>query len=242
MNSSSDDLQAKPPHSGLPSQIINIFVAPKLALDYASNHRHSWWAPFGITVLLAIAVGVWFSLGVNLESWRETMIQMATARAPQDAAKIASIISQRGRGYLLTMYAGVAFIGFTLTELIYALYLHLADKVLATSKRTYSEWFNFTAWVWLPKSLGYIAILITFAISPKNLAPTELDITSLNALFFHFNGSSRFFGVAHFSILYFWVIWLTAFGVQRWIGHNTVKATLVAIAPFLVVYALVFFL
>lgn len=241
MSFPSDDQDTKLSNFNVVTQLVNLFVSPSLAFDYMSSHRRSWWAPYGLTVLLAIGVGLWFSLGINLDIWRETMIQAATARAPQEAHRITTLLEHRGREFLLIAYAAGPFIGLTLLELIYALYLYLADNLLSSSKHTYSDWFNFTAWVWLPKALGYIAILITFAISPSNLTANELDITSLNALFFHLSESNRFFGVAHFSILYVWVIWLTAYGLRHSVGYGLTKAGAVAFTPFFIVYLLIFF-
>lgn len=223
------------------AQILNLFVAPGEALDYARRHPKMWILPLGLTLAFGIAVGAWFALGVNLEAWRGEMLRLAVARNPQAASRVGETFKHFGRGYLLLTFAGSVFIGTIIVELLYSLYLLLADKVFSTESRGYGAWFSFTAWTWLPTILGAIATLILFALSGHNLSVQQMSITSLNALFFHLKPTAPHYSAAQFSILYFWVIALMTYGLKRWAGHSTGKALAIAAAPFVVIYAILFF-
>ncbi len=221
------------------TQIINLFVAPGEAFDYARKHPKMWILPLGLTLAFGIAVGVWFALGVNIEAWRGEMLRLAVAKNPQAASRVSETFKHFGRGYLLWTFTGSVFIGTIVIELFYALYLLLADKIFSAENRSYGTWFSFVSWSWLPTIIASIVTMILFAISGVGLAATRA--TTLNALFFHLGPTTPHYGAAQFSILYFWVIALMTYGLKRWAGHSTLKALVIAAAPFVVIYAILFF-
>ncbi len=222
------------------AQVVNLFVAPGQALDYARDRPGMWWLPLGIVLALQAVMGVWVALTMNMAAWRQMMVETITRTNPDHAQQAIQMVTQHGRGYLLFgMLVGLVFM--VIIELLYALYLFLADKLFSADSRGYGQWFSFTAWTWLPVSLGVIASIVAWALSNKSSHLSQLDVTNLNTLFFHFKPQDHLFRVAQFSLLQFWVIGLATFGLKRWRGHGTGKALAIAVAPYVVIYAIMYF-
>lgn len=232
------DTDTGPEPAGRPSalaQLGNLFVAPASALDYADRHPGMWWLPLGVTLAANAVLGLWIAFTMNLAAWRAMMVHLVSKSHPEAAAHYA----HAGRGYLV-LGAVIGIVAIAVIELIYALYLFLADKLFSADSRGYGRWFSFTAWTWLPITLAYIAGIIAWAVSSHGVGMHMADITSLNALFFHLSPHNSLFKLAQFSILQFWVIGLVTYGLVRWCRHGTGKALAVALAPYVVVYGIVY--
>lgn len=220
------------------AQLGNLFVAPSQALDYAREHTKMWWLPFGITLGLQLILGIWIAATINIEYMRRMAI-MAITRANPDAAQRAGDIASNITHERLMLVAVVMVAIFGVIELIFALYLFFADKLLSAANRDYGQWFSLTAWTWLPFSIGTIIAGIVWALS-SHATGTPSNPTTLNALFFHFNPAANptLYKASQFSLLGFWVIGLVAFGVKRWCGYSTLKAVVITLIPFVVFYAI----
>lgn len=221
------------------AQLGNIFVDPGQALDYAHGHPGKWWLPLGILLVIQTGFLVWWGLTVDLHALHLAQVRMLTRMHPEHAAQFSHYIMHQDRGALLisTVIGGV--IGIAVVELLYALYLFLADKLFSADSKGYGHWLSFTAWVWLPLTLAVVANIVTFGISSR-MSVNPTDVTSLNTLFFHLKPWNAHFKVTQFSILQFWVIGLAVFGLKRWRNHGTGKALAIAVAPYVVLYLILY--
>lgn len=239
MNLSTEEPETPSKPSAL-AQVVNLFVAPGQALDYARERPGMWWLPLGIVLALQAVMGVWVALTMNMAAWRQMMVETISRANPDHAQQAIHMVTQHGRGYLLFgMLIGL--VGMVIIELLYALYLFLADKLFSASNQGYGQWFSFTTWTWLPVSLGLIASIIAWALSDKSTHLMQMDVTNLNTLLFHLKPGSHLFRIAQFSVLQFWVIGLVAYGLKRWRGHGTAKALAIALAPYVAIYAIMYF-
>lgn len=234
--------QESAPSGSVFAQLANLFVAPAQALDYADRRPQMLWLPLGVNLSVSAALGILFALTVNLAAWRAAMVRIAAAANPEAASRVAEFYTQHGRGMLLAQFAGGGVIGLAIIELLFALYLFFADKLFSADSRGYGRWLSFTAWTWLPLTVGYIASIIAWALSSHSSNFGSVDVTTLNSLFFHLPMTSRYHRLTQFSILQFWIIGLTAFGLKRWCRHGTGKALAIALAPYIVVYGIMFLL
>lgn len=219
-------------------QIANIFVSPSQALDYARQKPGSWWLPLGILLVLNAIFSFWWALTVNLNAFHLEQMRILTRMNPEHAQQFGHYIMHQGRGGLIFGVA-IGLVVLVIIELIFALYLFLADKLLSSDNSGYGQWFSFTNWTSLPAALGFIAGIVAFAVS-KHPSVQPTDVTSLNTLFFHFKPWDHLYKVAQFSILNFWVIGLVTYGLKRWRNHSTGKALAIALAPYVVVYLIMY--
>jgi|GEM_PF-961593 len=234
-----EESNAAPRGSAL-AQLGNLFVAPAQALDFADRRAKMLWLPLLITLACQAALGAWFALTVNLGSWRAAILQGIAARNPEAASHAAQMYAHHGRAILLGQFAGGGVVWLLIIELLFALYLFLADKIFSADSRGYGRWFSFTAWTSLPMALGSIAGMVAWALSNHAANFDLLAVTSLNTLFFHLHPGDAYYRLAQFSILQFWTIGLMVFGLKRWCRHGTSKALGIALAPYVVVYGLLF--
>jgi len=223
------------------AQLGNIFLAPAQALDYAREHPKMWWLPYGITLLLQLILGLWVAATVNIKYIHAMMAHAIMQSNPEHANQAIKMLNEHGRGFMMIgAIGGVIALG--VGELLFALYLFLADKTLSAAPRSFGKWFSFTAWTWMPITIAIIIGGIVWGLSSHNGMAT--DPTSLNALFFHFSPfrQKALYSVAQFSLLEFWIIALVAWGVKRWCNYSTAKSMGIAVLPFIVVYLIKFFL
>lgn len=225
--------------AGLFSQLANLFVAPSQALDYARGNPGKWWLPLGVLLVFQAAFLVWWALTVNLNAYHLAEVQMLTRMHPENAGQFSHFIMQQGRGTLLLSAGLGGVIGVAIAELLYALYLFVADKVFSADSKGYGHWLSFTAWISLPVTLGVIANMVTLAISSR-MSVNPTDVTSLNTLFLHLKPWDPHFKIAQFSILQFWVIGLGVLGLKRWCNHGTAKALGIVLAPYIVLYLILY--
>lgn len=225
--------EASVPQAPAMVQLGNLFVAPGQALDYADRHPRMLWLPFGVTLLADAVLGFWIAFTISLSGWRAMMLHVIAHAHPEAAGRFA----HAGRGYLIVgTVIGIIFLA--IIELVFALYLFLADKLFSADSRSYSRWLSFTSWTWLPVVLAYLAGMIAWGVSGHGASLAPGDVTSLNALFFHLRPGNHLYRLAQFSILQFWVIGLVTYGLKRWCRHGTGKALGIALAPYVVVYGL----
>ncbi|MDN5865409.1 MAG: YIP1 family protein [Gammaproteobacteria bacterium] len=218
------------------AQLGNLFVAPSQALDYALEHAKMWWLPFAIVLGLQLILGIWIAVTINIDVLHAMMAQAMAQTNPEQAQQTMEVLSQHGRGFFMLMsIVGVIVLG--IGEVIFALYLFLADKLFSAANRGFGKWFSFTAWTWLPLAIAIIISGIVWALS-SHATGMPTDPTSLNALLFHLESGDFGFSAARFSILQFWIIGLVAFGLKRWCGHSWGKATVIALVPYIVYYGL----
>ncbi len=241
MTEPTDEAAPRPAGGSALAQLGNLFVAPAQALDYAHDHAGKWWLPFAIVLGLQLILGIWIAATINIQVVHAMMLQALAQSHSEHAAQAAKVISQHGRGFMMIgIVTGVIFIG--IGELIFALYLFLADKLFSAANRSYGKWFSFTAWTWLPLAIAIIIGMIVWALS-SHASGMPQDPTSLNALIFHFKPTDRHpYSAAQFSLLELWIIGLVAYGLKRWCGHSTAKAIVIAVIPFVVFYAIKYFL
>lgn len=222
------------------AQVVNLFVAPGQALDYARERPGMWWLPLGILLAVQAVMAVWVALTMNMAAYHQMIAESIARTNPEHAQQAIQMMTQHGRGFLMFgMLIGL--VGLVIVELLYALYLFLADKVFSADSGSYGQWFSFSVWTSLPATLGIIASLVAWALSNKSIPLEQVDVTSLNNLFFHLKPGTHLFRIAQFSILQFWVLGLMTYGLKRWRNHSTAKALAIAIAPYVVIYAIMFF-
>jgi hypothetical protein len=230
-----------PARGGALAQLGNLFVAPGPALDYARERPKMWWLPFAIVLGLQLILGLWIAATINVNALHAMMLHALAQSHSAHSAQAAQMISHHGRGFLM-IGAVIGAVAIGVGEVIFALYLFLADKLFSATNRSYGQWFSFTAWTWLPYTIAIVIAGIVWALS-SHATGMPGDPTSLNALIFHFKPTNRHaFSAAQFSLLEIWIIALVAYGLKRWCNYSTAKAVAIALIPYIVYYAIKYFL
>jgi hypothetical protein len=219
--------------------LINIFVDPKKALTDISGHTRWLWYPLLIMMLVTTAFGLWYYMTVDI-GWMADQI-LSTMSAKMDADKLEQVRHSFTRGRFLfgAVLGGTVFVA--LIYLIQALYLFMVSKVAGYEVQEFGKWFSFTAWVSFPGVLAPVAQAISYLFSPnKQVSLYQLDVTSLNTLFFHLPMQSHWFTTIYsLRLTLFWTLGLMVYGFSIWTKKSLTKSAIVVLAPYVIIYGLI---
>lgn len=221
------------------SCLVNIFVDPNKALSDVRAHSRWLWYPFLIMMLVTTAFGVWYNLTVDF-AWLTDQI-MAAMSAKMDADKLEQVRQSFTRGRFLF---GAVIGGTVAIAIIYfmqALYLFLVSKVAGYEVQGFGKWFSFTAWASFPAVLAPLAQAVTYLFSSsKQVSVYQLDVTSLNTLFFHLPVHSHWFNTVYsLRLTMFWTLGLMVYGFSLWTKKSLGKSAVVVLAPYVLIYGLI---
>jgi len=199
------------------------------------KERTRAWLPLLLTILLTLAVMVWWARTVDLTWLREHALAARPDAKPEERAAIASFMTPNS--VLWSTVLGTV-IGTPVMLAIVALYYFLASKVMGESIG-YGKWFGFVAWTGIPRLLALPLWALQIVTSHGQAALEDLNMVSLNYLVFHLPATSPWAGIVNgVDLTAIWTIVLSVIGLKAWTGRPTATCVTVALIPWVVVYGL----
>lgn len=221
------------------AELGNIFVAPGQAYDNVREHTAWLWWPLLLVIAVSVAFMAWYMATVDVH-WMmlQTLQHNAMVAAKLNAEQIQKIAEQTTRGSMMIRSSLGVLIGVPLIYAILALYYFLAAKVAGYEIKGYGQWFNFTAWSNVPVIVSTLVSALVYVLRGSHqVLATDLDMTSLNALFFHQSiGDSWYTLLSGLRLTTFWVIGLSIFGMSRWTRRSMANSAVVVLLPYLLIY------
>jgi hypothetical protein len=106
-------------------------------------------------------------------------------------------------------------------------------------QKSFLHWFSLLSWSNIPVLAGTIAAMALLATQsgPVQINPSELQMLSLNELFFHLGPSEP--GYALFSALSLLSLWtwaLAIIGVRTWSDRSWIFSAVFVLLPFVLIY------
>jgi len=209
-----------------------MFVDPQRGFSQVSV------APLRLVILpgMLLLVGtsmlfVYYYQAVNI-SWLQDILSQGTDPDHRDIVKHA---------LTRNMLQASSVVGFLVTapivDAILALYFLLVSKTIGVPTG-YARWFAFTVWSSAPAllliPLGAAAILLS---DNGQLAPSDLNLTTLNLLLFHLRAGSPWKTyLDSISMLSIWSMALTVIGFRVWTGQPLGRSILWSVGPYLLLY------
>ncbi|MGA9573579.1 MAG: YIP1 family protein [Lysobacterales bacterium] len=216
--------------------MVDIVAAPGKALDEIKLHPSWFWVPLLITITLACGMFAYYYNWVDFP-WLvdETIRQVPVEKRAESANAIRQFMDP-GRQTWTTVVA-IIIMSF-LIYVIQASYLHLANKLITGAEIGFGNWFSFSVWtafVGVFSSLsGFVMI---FMADSNQLATQSLQPLSLNALFIHAQpGDPLFTWASSLTLINIWTFFLMSIGYARWTGCAQVRATVIAVLPWAMIY------
>lgn len=218
--------------------LIDIFAAPRDALQAAYDHPRRLWLPLGIVILAMAGFWIWYYQTVDFNWLVDHMLAMSGNEMTAEEASAA-------RGFMspTTMMWSSA-IGAAVFMLvmfaIIALYLHIVAKVGGNPELEYGRWFSLVAWTSFPSVLTVLGMAINYGLSDSgHVAPENLAVTNLaNLLGLDVTqpGWQRTLGT--FDIILLWEIFLLGLGVSMYTKKSLTKGIVIAAIPTVLFYGI----
>ncbi|NOR18532.1 MAG: hypothetical protein GQ538_00410 [Xanthomonadales bacterium] len=218
--------------------MVDIVASPGKALDEIKQHTAWMWWPLLMTMALASGLMIYYYGWVDFE-WlvEETIRQIPAEDRAESAGAIRAFMSQSTSTWTtVAALLIMPLIIYTIT----ATYLHLANKLTSGAEIGFGQWFSLSIWSSFVGVFGVLASFIMIMMAGSNqLSTQDLQVTSMNALFFHAAAGEPWFTWAStLNLVNFWTIFLMSTGIARWTGASMVKSTMIAAMPWVLIFGI----
>ena len=216
--------------------LVDIVASPGKALDEIRQHTSWLWWPLLITILLSSGLFIYYYSWVDFPWLVEETIRQIPVEDRAESEDPIRALMQPGRAMWFTVI--VAAIVLPVIYTIQALYLHLANKVMTGADIRFGSWFSFSVWTWFVSVFGTLAGFAVILMADSNQMSTQgLAVLSMNSLLVHANpGEPWFTWAGRLNLINFWTLFLISIGFARWTGASMVKATVIAVLPWLLIF------
>lgn len=218
--------------------LIDIFVAPRDALQAAYDHPRRLWLPLGIVLLAMVGFWTWYYQTVDF-AWLvdHFLTQSGRDMTPEQM--------EAARGFMsplsMTIQSLVAVVVITLLMLaIVALYLHIVAKVSGNRELEYGRWFSLAAWTSFPTILIVAGMALNYGLSGSGHIPPEtLAVTNLaNLLGLDMGEPGWQRALGSFDIIMLWEIFLLGLGVSMYLKKSLAAGIVIAAVPTVLFYGI----
>lgn len=235
-----DSLEPAPPIPNTNPLVtaINIIASPGEAFRTLQVHPTSWF-PLLLSVVGTLLVYGWYFHMVDY-AWYidDTVARMGNFTAEQQD-RMRDAMSQQGKSMIqITGSLGGA-IGILFVYALQAGYLTLVSALSGTGYK-FKYWFSLICWTSLPYLLVLLVMAVNILLSPNGqLSIYAANSLSLASLGFSGGNNSMLNNVLNgMNLPMFWSIALSVFGYQQWVGSGYLKAGLVVLAPYAVIFGI----
>lgn len=218
---------------------VAVFTAPTAAF-IELRERPRFWLPLLAILAASILQLIWYYNIVDIEWLKDHMFagnKQIEALSPEARARVSATMSQKTM--LWSSVISVAVVMPLLFGLM-AAYYALAGKI-TNVQYTYKQWFSLACWTALPALIGAAVGCISLAMEGTNaqLGPSELQILSLNELFFQRTPSQPGYQLlVSLSVFTLWSWVLSVVAVKVWSQRSWLFSATFALLPILLVYGL----
>ncbi|MDO8909339.1 MAG: YIP1 family protein [Pseudohongiella sp.] len=233
--------QAEQPHSessGYLATTIDIFASPAAAFARIER-RPTILFPLLLVVLPMLLVTAWYMQIVD-EAWMlDDMIGRFGDMPPEQAEAIRNAASQSSMSLWSTLLGSAVSVTFLYG--LHAGYLTLAS-LMSGDRFRFRHWFSLLCWTNLPMLLVTLVMAVNILLNTNG----QLSLYDANSLSLASLGlSSESVGIRTlldaFSLPLIWALALLVAAYHQWLHCGWLRATLVVLAPYLLIIAVVFF-
>lgn len=216
--------------------LLNILIEPRATLAGLVHQKRSFWIPIVVSLVSAELFWIWYYNSVDFAWLKDFLLDISNPNATaEQRAALAKFITWKVQlwstlaGVLIVMLAGT---------LLQAGYLLIVAKVQDDDDTSFLDWFNLSAWASVPRILPTFMAAVMFASSAnRQIAPTDLNPVSLNALVLHLSPTHHWAGLANtLDVTLLWSIALIGIGFAIRKQTSLVRGMLVSVVPHVLIY------
>jgi len=218
--------------------LLNILIEPRKTLSGLLENKKLFWLPILVSLAAGELFWVWYFFSVDFAWLKDFMLDTTNPNATaQQRAAMAPFVSWNTQFWVTVI--GV-FVVMAVTYTVQAAYLLMVSRVQDDDNSSFLDWFNLTAWAYFPRILATVLAALTFATAANGqIAPTELNPASLNAIFFHFPANHVWAGLANsVDLTLFWSVFLLGLGFSLRKQMPLSRGLLVAAVPYVLIYGI----
>lgn len=214
--------------------LINIITAPKDAFR-SIQEKPTFWFPLLLIIGVMAFTQLWVMNTIDFEYFIDQMVIETAAQQGAPESEIRQGLEVMTPGLMGGISAVSTAIILALIFTLYAAYLNLMAK-LGDDRYSFRHFFSLVCWTSIPVLFTALAaILTTLLSSTGQFSQYQLNPLSLNNLLFNTTGS---FAPILNSVdpMTIWGYVLVVLGYQYLTGVTAVKATLITLAPMIIIY------
>ncbi len=220
------------------SAMLDIFAAPRKAMEGVRGHKAWLWWPLSINLLLTVGVSLYYVNWVDFPWLIEETIRALPDDAPAEAAEGIRGFMSPARQSLFSVL-GIVVITFLIFT-IQAVYLNLISKLTSGDKFGFGDWFSFSAWT---SFVGVLNAIIMFGViltaDSNQLPQQDLLPLSFNSLFIQAEPGEPWFNWGNsITLINVWMLVLMAIGYNCWTKASMVKSAAITWAPWVLVFGI----
>ena len=234
------------------NKVIDIFTNP-VELFRSEKEDSSWVPPALIIIAFGIVSGLFVASGIDTQAMGEAQMEAIFEQMEQGGTPAAEIeqaraaaqaqMNQQSQGGGVLIYGG-AVIGvvvyFFLILLVYALYFYIVSRIM-DAELAYTDWLALVSWSQMPMVIASVITVVVFFVVGVGAQGTPENYLSLARYLPLPNENNPMFGemVKGLDLISIWIVALMAIGFKTWTDKSIGVSLAVAVAPYVVFYALV---
>jgi hypothetical protein len=229
-------LHASPARASFLRGVFELFLAPASAFAILREGRGWGWKAF-VAIAAAQALAVWLFLASMPSDWlaSQQMQQMGELSGPQREQVQARLETMAP--HLGVLSAGSTVIGAGLLVLALGSSYWLLAALFAPRRPRWGEWQRLAIWTQWPSLLHALGLVVIALASEPQRPMALLQFGSLNELLLHWPpGHPHQHWASALSVFALWSALLAIPGWRQWTGVGPLRATLLALAPYLLVF------
>jgi hypothetical protein len=228
--------------------LLSLMMTSPTAFFVELKQKPRIWFPMILIIVSTALLNLWYFQVVDFDWLQDNMLTQAFANNPavqkMPEAERAKMMEQSAKFMSRGFMTGTGVIGTVIAVplmfAVVALYLLLAGKVVKLNY-SFEKWLSMVGWVSLPTVLGNLASIITLAMqsSPVQIAQTDLQVLSLNELFFHRTmGQPGYTLLVSLSIPLLLSQVLTVIGIKVWSERSWQFSAVFALLPTVLIFGI----
>jgi hypothetical protein len=220
--------------------LAGLFITSPSAAFAELRERPRFLFPLIALVVATALVTGWYYSVVDFEWLKDHLFSGNKRMQAMPEADRARAMGMMSKKMMLSSGVIATAIGLPMVLAIQAAYCMLAGKITNVQK-SFLHWFSLLSWSNIPVLAGVVASMVLLATqsSPVQINPSELQMLSLNELFFHLSPSEPGYSLfSALSLLSLWTWGLAIIGVQTWSNRSWAFSTIFVLLPFVVIYGI----
>lgn len=234
----SEAVATTPMRRGSMSLAWGMLFSPGEAVADLTRNRSSLALSVLIFIVSFVALWVLYYQRVDFPWLKDYLSDKAVRMHPGINA---SQVRQAMSGMSLSTMLATALVGglasMVFQVLIRTVYHFLTASIASSREVPFGTWFALVCWSTLPATLSLLLSLgMFFAVDTSHMAPSQMSLTSLNAVLHLPPGSAWTLWADALDLTLLWTIGITAAGLTTLLGIGRARALFMAALPYLAFY------